>query len=188
MDCKEFRESLDLYVDHELSGDGMAVAEQHVRECGPCRHVERDLRRLRVALKTEVNRHELPPDLIHRVRSQFQPSWRAALGMRPSQAALDSTDQVLHARSFALLWKKRVSLPAPIFAALLVVTLAVVSWSVFHRTNGQVMDPKPGPIRARLTSQPGDGRQREIDLSRFDRGDRAAIVKIRHTEEAPYER
>ncbi len=68
MDCKEFREVLDLYVDNELSAEAMASAGLHLNECGPCRTARDELLRLRQAVKEAVSKHQPPPSLLRSVR------------------------------------------------------------------------------------------------------------------------
>jgi len=190
MDCKEFREVLDLFIDQELSADGMSVAEQHLLECNPCGRVERELRRVRVALKDVVNRHEPPAHLVRRIRSQFQPNWRGTLGVSSASLAADSMDDRFQSRSLSLLWRRKLSLPVPIFGALLVLIVVIVviaSWGVFRRPKAPVAGGEVGVRQPTRMSKPATGNQREADLSRFDRGDRAAILKLR-TEEVPHDR
>lgn len=73
MDCKELREALDLYVDGELSPDGMASASAHLDECNPCRRAVDELRRLRRAVKSAVLRHQPPPEFVRRIERRFDP-------------------------------------------------------------------------------------------------------------------
>jgi len=78
MDCKELREILDLYVDHELSAEAAAAAGLHVAECGACRSARDELVRLRQAIKEAVNKHQPPASLLESVkRISSRPGHRA---------------------------------------------------------------------------------------------------------------
>lgn len=76
MDCKEFREVLDLYVDEELSQEAMASAGVHLGECGACRRTTDNLLRLRRAVREAVGPDQPPPGLVNRVRRIASPSGR----------------------------------------------------------------------------------------------------------------
>lgn len=67
MDCKEFREVLDLYVDGELSPDAITSTRVHANECRSCRSATDELLRLRQVLKDAVNKYEPPPEMIRSV-------------------------------------------------------------------------------------------------------------------------
>jgi len=78
MDCKEFREALDLYVDSELSAEAMAAAGLHVSECAACRLAADELFRLRRSIQEAVNRHQPPPGLVESVQRNLAPPVRRA--------------------------------------------------------------------------------------------------------------
>jgi anti-sigma factor RsiW len=63
MDCKEFRERLDRYVDGELSAESASEAREHSKGCASCAKAEAGLKHLRSSLKRVVNRHQPPPEL-----------------------------------------------------------------------------------------------------------------------------
>lgn len=76
MDCKEFREVLDLYIDNELSPEAMASAGVHLTDCAPCRRATDELFRLRQAVKEAVNKHQPPPALLDSIRRATSASRR----------------------------------------------------------------------------------------------------------------
>ncbi|MGH9159161.1 MAG: anti-sigma factor family protein [Vicinamibacteraceae bacterium] len=92
MDCKEFREALDLYVDDELSADGLASASAHLDECGGCRRAADELWWLRGAVRDVVRRHDPPPDVVRWANDRF------GSARRPLRAVI-----VMPALAFALL-------------------------------------------------------------------------------------
>jgi hypothetical protein len=76
MDCKQFREILDLYVDRELSAEATAQAESHLSACAACRRAAEQLNLLRGAVKQVVGGYEIPSELVERVQS------RSRVGLR----------------------------------------------------------------------------------------------------------
>lgn len=76
MDCKEFREALDLYADGELGAEAVAAANAHVSECEPCRKAHQKLLRLRRAVQQAARAHRAPSELEQRIRAHLAPAWR----------------------------------------------------------------------------------------------------------------
>lgn len=76
MDCKELRETLDLYLDGELAAEAFAAANAHVSECAPCRKVHRELLRLRRSVQQVVRAHGAPSVLEERIRGRLAPGWQ----------------------------------------------------------------------------------------------------------------
>lgn len=153
MDCKEFREAMDFYADGELAPEAAAAARLHLSECAACRRAEAELLRLRRALKRTVAQHDPPPELVRRVQMLTRPRWRR------------------------LLWQTRISLPAPVFALLLVAAL-IVGLGIASLRRAAPVKPAaatrtPAPVAPAPVS-PGS-----LDLARFDHGERAAIYKVR---------
>lgn len=87
MDCKEFREVLDLYADSELSPEARAAAGLHLSECHACRATTEELMRLRRALKEAVAQHQPPPELVEKVRRSLVPR-RRRVGVSALAAAV----------------------------------------------------------------------------------------------------
>jgi hypothetical protein len=77
MDCKEFRETLDLYIDGELAADAIGTANAHLSKCVSCREARDELLRLRRNVQEVVRGHGLPPQLEERIRGRFVLGWRA---------------------------------------------------------------------------------------------------------------
>lgn len=169
MDCKEFREVLDLYIDDELSPDAASAARMHLAECAACRTAERELLRLRGALKLAVSGREPPPELISAVRDISQPWWRKLL--RDAVTRSGPRD----ARPF---WRRQVALPAPVFALLVVALVGFGLLSAHLRT---VRPERPAARSAPAQTTPatapvGDA---SFDFARFDQGGRASLYKER---------
>src|SRR5438105_412758 len=123
MDCKEFREVLDLYVDQELSFDFSTAARIHLNECSTCRRAERELIKLRRALKVVVSQHQPSADLVSAVRRITQPPWRRLFDITKREPNADDV-----ARPRRSLWRETIKLPLPVFMLLVI---AVVTITVF---------------------------------------------------------
>ena len=74
MSCKQFRESLDCYVDGELAATATAAADAHRRECGACDEMVTSLLAMRRALK-HTAAVTMPSNLEERVRTAISPRW-----------------------------------------------------------------------------------------------------------------
>lgn len=101
MTCKQFRESLDCYIDGELSLDAAAAADAHRRDCRPCDRAADRLRAMKGAVRRVVSVSELPPGLEARVRAAVdhtRPGARASRRIsRATQAALAIAALILFA-------------------------------------------------------------------------------------------
>jgi anti-sigma factor RsiW len=171
MDCKEFRELLDLYVDGELSPEATAAARVHLKECAACGRVEAQLLRLRRVLKHVATRHQPPPDLESAIRHALRRSpWRIPLLTRRQP---DLAGQALKRIPF---WETKVSLPAPVLMLLVAAVVAVGAWSSMVRRHASA----PQRVSTEQRKTPVAPSTRDgFDLSRFDRGGRASIYKVR---------
>jgi hypothetical protein len=153
MSC-DFTDRVSLLLDGELSPADAQNTRTHMTGCRPCQQVEQDFLRLRQHIRS----FELETDPI----VQRQILWK-----------------VLASRSVPL-WRRRIALPAPIIA------IVVVSWMVlgilFILT--RATSPTPDGIR-HIGPVPGGALKTEAgetDLSRFDRGERAMVYKERRSE------
>jgi anti-sigma factor RsiW len=67
-------------------------------------------------------------------------------------------------------WQRKIALPMPVFSVIMLALFVLAAWSVYVRATGttqiETVDNRP--------SQGG------LDLSRFDRGERAVIYTIKH--------
>src|SRR5215470_14629537 len=107
MDCKEFREVLDLYIDNELSPDARTKAQIHLYECSRCRRVEQELFRLRGSLKEALSRHHPPQVLVNRVSNISQSKLRRAAAWAGAILRVDLP-----------IWKQRIAIPTPVLSLL----------------------------------------------------------------------
>jgi anti-sigma factor RsiW len=161
MNCQRFGALLDRYVDGELSSAEANEAAAHLDECQTCRRAERELLRLRTALRQAVARHEPPPELVRRVHGRY--------ARRPAL--------IKGARA---LWERKVALPLPFVALALLMILCLSVFTVSMR----LARPRPAELSApvrRPPDVPSDAASAggRIDLARYDRGRRAVIYTVR---------
>ena len=168
MDCKEFREVLDLYIDRELSPDALTAAHIHLNECRGCRRAQTELLRLKEALKLTASRHQPPQDLVSYVHNITQPRWRKLLGIRSRKA--DSVTPPAHP-----LWRENIRLPVPVFALLLI---SVITLGILFLRARSLRPGEPFPDRTIAIRPAGKEPSIEaIDFSRFDHGESAHLYK-----------
>lgn len=171
MDCKEFRERLDLYLDGELSSAEADESREHTRGCASCAKAEARLRGLRGSLKRAVNRHEPPPGLKPEVlRSLRAPSARTH---GPGhEAPVEST------RAKTTVWRAKVNVPVPLLALLVLCLVALVVWLAFARgpAREEISAGRPAPA---VSPAPAEGAPGGFDFSRYYGGGRAGIQVVR---------
>lgn len=173
MDCKEFREALDLYVDEELAPEDLAAARLHLSECRACTRAERELLRLRRALKLAALKHQPPPELVSAVNRITQPWWSELLrGKTAESRAENRLDDV------SAFWRKQVALPAPVFLLLLLSVMALgLLYAHLRTTSSSQTALQNAPAIKRATSLPQS--DDSFDFARFDGGGRASLYKER---------
>jgi hypothetical protein len=94
MNCQQFRESLDCYLDGELSAAASAAADAHRQECPRCDRAVLHLQELKTAVRRTVGVATPPPDLDARVRAAVATPWTgsfdtiASFGPRRTALAL----------------------------------------------------------------------------------------------------
>ncbi len=79
MNCKQFRESLDCYLDGELSAEASAAADAHRKECPQCEHAVMRLQELKTAVRRTVSIATPPSDLDARIRAAVGSPWTRSL-------------------------------------------------------------------------------------------------------------
>lgn len=137
MDCKEFQERLDLYVDGELPPVAADGAREHLKGCAPCARSEAGLRHLKSSLKRVVDRHRPPAGLERNVLDALR-----ARGRDTSKRAGRSPDESV--RGGTPVWRAKVVVPAPLLALLLLTVVALAGWLAFARGHGRRAGAPPG--------------------------------------------
>ena len=173
MDCKAFRETLDLYVDGELAPEANSAAQLHERECSSCRKARAALLNLRRQMKATVAEHKPPAELMNAVRGISEPRWKRFLGIssprHPSVISGDRTHSI---------WSKTITMPLPVLA-LVLIAITLGAWFISRR--GERSSPLiPGTQTAPASKLPPRAAGGEVlSFSRFDRGQRASLYKTR---------
>jgi mycothiol system anti-sigma-R factor len=68
IDCQEVLRRLELYLDGELDGGVCVEIEEHLVACGPCTGHSDFQRKLKEILRAKCGCHEVPSQVIQRVR------------------------------------------------------------------------------------------------------------------------
>ncbi len=171
MDCKEFRERLDAFVDGELTAASAEEAREHSKTCAACSKVEARLRRLRSSLKRVVKEHQPPPELEGAVLSSLR-----SRGQHTHSSGARASDK--RRREGRPVWGAKVSVPLPLFALLLLSCVALAGWLVFARgpAREEVSASRPVPSATPAPSQESPG---GFDFSRYYNGGRASVQVVR---------
>jgi hypothetical protein len=78
MNCKQFRESIDCYLDGELSAAASSVADAHRKECPQCDRAVNHLQQLKANVRRTVSVATPPAALAAEIRAAIANPW-----MRP---------------------------------------------------------------------------------------------------------
>lgn len=158
MNCN-FTEKISLLIDGELSREEVGLVEKHLAGCLICRQAQEDFLRLRQQIASYDFAHE-------------------------SFAGRQALHSIVAAQNIPV-WKRRLSIPAPVFALLVMALVAVAAWAVSMRA---ARKPGPGLAVQPATSAPAPGgveaAQGGIDFSRYDNGARAIIYTVRRASES----
>jgi hypothetical protein len=151
MSCT-FTENISLLIDGALSSQEATQARNHIAACSDCRDAMDQFLGLRDALRA----YTTPDDDL---------SQRRALNMILSSGRPP-------------IWARRISIPAPAVALILISFIVLGTWSVAMR----VWEPRRRATTVPSAAQSGNpdppSTQAGIELSRLDHGGRAVIVKV----------
>lgn len=151
MDCKEFRERLDLYVDGELSAELAEAAREHLKGCPSCSKAEAGLRNLKGSLKRVVNRRQPPPTL----EAETLRSIRSRRSVRAGRALDEGR------RDGASVLRAKVIVPVPFLALLMLSVVALAGWLLFARAGvsaGRPARPSEASAESYFSGYYGGGR------------------------------
>jgi len=156
MNC-EFSEKVSLLIDRELSPSDAEQMRKHLTGCRVCQQLEQDF----LGLRHQIKSHEFDTNPI----AQKQTLWK-----------------VLASQSVPL-WRRKIALPAPVFALVVVALLAFAAWSVFVRTAlQQTGEPDRRASNVKPVEETSNTESGAMDLSRFDHGGRAILYTERRSE------
>ncbi len=151
MDC-EFLEGVSLLIDGEMSGEEAEQVREHIKGCVVCRQAEQEFLHVRQQIRSYKSKAD---------------SYSAGRALRE-----------ITVRKSTRWWEKKIALPAPAFALMVLVMLALLSWSLFVRPVATAPGTLDRARRLPVSDQPGAGEQ---DFSRYDHGERAVIYKAQRT-------
>ena len=149
MECEQM-EKVSQLMDGELSDEEVAAVSTHVANCRVCERAAADF----MSLRREIAAFdiELKPFVKQRVLRSLVASQNPPL------------------------WRRRISIPVPVMATLLLALLAIALWW----TARSARLPPSQEVDVRRVTTEGQS-QAAADLSRFDHGGRAAIEKIKQS-------
>lgn len=152
MSC-DFTERVSLLVDGELAPAEVEQTRKHLTECLVCHQMEQDF----LGLRDQIRSYEIETEPL---------------------AQRQTLRNVLASQKVPL-WQRRIALPAPVFALVVVAVLALGTWVLFIR------GLRSAAPDVRVTNAPAQTGQPEpggVDFSHYDRGERAVIYKVRRSQ------
>jgi anti-sigma factor RsiW len=161
MDC-HFTEKISLLIDGELDEEEAKELSAHLPACEACRSSHADFLRLRSELKA----YTFAPDFVAQRRTL-----RRIFGSENPPP-----------------WKRSIRLPVPAFALLLAAVIALGIWlASIRQSRQQPAKAETKPVKIMTMPAASHDSQDALDLARFDRGERAAIYKVRRTSQGDVE-
>ena len=147
MDCEQM-EKVSQLIDGELTDEEAAAMKLHLAACQICSETHADFLPLRHEII--VQEFQLEPFAKKRV-------------LRDVRASLNPS-----------IWRRRISVPVPAMAVLLIALVIIALWSLMRFSRV----PASQEVNVKRVST--DRHSQDVfDLSRFDHGDRVAIQKIK---------
>jgi mycothiol system anti-sigma-R factor len=70
-DCEHVLRQIELYLDGELIGVERVEIEVHLGECSPCHGHSEFQRRLKDMLRAKGGCHDVPPEVVERLRAML---------------------------------------------------------------------------------------------------------------------
>lgn len=155
MDC-EWTEKVSALVDEELSEEEASGLREHITLCEICRRAETDFIILRRELKSYTS-SELRAD-----------------------ALSHTLERILDSEKIPL-WKKRIALPVPALALVLLTLVLLGAWLASARWQKGRTSAVEAVREEKTIAPPAPAASYadEVDLARFDHGGRAVIYKVR---------
>lgn len=160
MNC-DFTEKISQLVDNELSEGEAQSAREHLANCAACQRAHEDF----LLLRSRVKAYAATPALI---------ADRRALR------------QILASDSLPF-WRRKVALPVPAFALLLMALVSLGLWTASWRPPASTKTQQTPERVLTAPAPPPPDSQGAFDLARFDRGGRASIYKTRRTNQGDTE-
>lgn len=154
MEC-EFTERVSALLDGELDEREAQSLREHLSVCATCQEAEREF----LILRREIQ------------------SYRS--GASQNEEARQALVRLLGAEHVPF-WKRRVALPVPALALLVLAVLAPGVWIIEARKAARRTEPEAAREEKRVAPlPPAASTDSAVDLARFDYGGRLVIYKVR---------
>ena len=151
----QYVEKVSAFIDGELEREEIPLLKQHLETCAVCKEAERVFLNMRGEMKAHLD------------------AWPAG-GEYWLRRILDPPT--------APLWKRRIQVPVPVLAMTLVMLVTLGIWLISVRRKYQppeIARVRPASTGTQATELSG------FDLSRFDHGERAVLIKTKREEASP---
>jgi anti-sigma factor RsiW len=154
MSCN-LTEKVSLLIDGELAQDEAEQIKKHIAVCSICNRASEDF----LSLRQQIKSYEFEPD---------------------REARRQALARILASEPVSL-WRKKLALPVPIFALVMLTMMVFAGWAIFLRATPKPLPPGIRPVNKASDAMPAPAPQNNFDLSRFDHGQRAEIYTARRT-------
>ena len=155
MSCN-FTEKVSQWIDGELIAAEAEQIKLHVAACAICRRAHEDF----LLLREQISAYPIEHD-------------RAA--ERRALAKIVGADRVP-------LWRRKVALPAPAFALIVLMMIALGGWTIATRFTRSPLQTGAQPAHSANANPSAPTPSDNLDLSRLDRGERAVIYTVRRAQ------
>ncbi len=152
MDCK-FTEKISLLMDGELTDDESRQTQLHLSACSMCQQTQEDF----LLLRQEIRDYPRHPDI---------------------SAQRQAIRNLLNSETIPF-WRRKIVLPVPAFALIFLLFVALSVWAAYLRATKSPQPTATIQLPKPLEEPPVSANA--LDLSRFDKGERAVIYTARRT-------
>jgi hypothetical protein len=152
MSCN-FTEKVSQWIDGELAAEEAEQVNLHVAACTICQRTQEDF----LLLREQIGQYSIKRD---------HAAERRAL------AEILGTERVP-------LWRRKIALPAPAFALIVLLIVALSAWTIATRATKSSLQPAIQSANHAMEKPSEQTAKDGVDFSRFDRGERAVIYTLR---------
>ena len=152
MSCN-FTEKVSQWIDGELVAEEAEQVQLHVSACAICQGAREDF----LLLREQISEYPIKRD---------HAAERRAL------AGILSAERVP-------LWRRKVALPAPAFALIVLLIVVLSTWTIAMRATKPPLQTAIQPANPEMEKPSAQPTKDSVDFSRFDRGERAVIHTAR---------
>jgi anti-sigma factor RsiW len=152
MSCN-FTEKVSQWIDGELVAEEAEQVQLHVSACAICQRAQEDF----FLLREQISEYPIKRD--HAAE-------------RRTLAGILGTERVP-------LWRRKVALPAPAFALVVLLIVALSAWMIATRATKSPLQTAVQSTNPAVEKPSAQTAKDNVDFSRFDRGERAVIYAAR---------